>query len=58
MMQKHENDISCLVLEAAYTIRVALGPGLLEWGYETLLCHELQKFRAGCADSGTLTDSV
>ena len=58
MTRKHENDISCLVREAASTIHVALGPGLLEWGYETLLCHELQKFRAGCADSDTLTDNV
>ena len=43
MTQKHENDISYLVRKAAYTIHVALGPGLLELVYETLLCHELRK---------------
>lgn len=43
MTQKHENDISYLVRQAAYTIHVALGPGLLESVYETLLCHELRK---------------
>lgn len=43
MTQKHENDTSYLVRKAAYTIHVALGPGLLELVYETLLCHELRK---------------
>ena len=43
MTQKHENDISYLVRKAAYTIHVALGPGLLESVYETLLAHELRK---------------
>ena len=43
MTQKHENGISYLVRKAAYTIHVALGPGLLESVYETLLCHELRK---------------
>jgi GxxExxY protein len=43
MTQKHENDISYLVRKAAFTIHQALGPGLLESVYETLLCHELRK---------------
>ena len=43
MTQKHENDISYLIRKAAYNIHTALGPGLLESVYETLLCHELQK---------------
>ncbi|MDQ2769218.1 MAG: GxxExxY protein [Bacteroidota bacterium] len=43
MTQKHENDISYLVRKAAYNIHVALGPGLLESVYETLLSHELRK---------------
>lgn len=43
MTQKHENDISYLIRKAAYDIHVALGPGLLESVYETLLCHELRK---------------
>ncbi|MBF9221613.1 GxxExxY protein [Hymenobacter ruricola] len=43
MTQKHENDVSYLVRKAAYTIHQALGPGLLESVYETLLSHELRK---------------
>ena len=43
MTQKHENEVSYLVRKAAYTIHVALGPGLLESVYETLMCHELRK---------------
>ncbi len=38
-----ENEISKQVVDAAYTIHVALGPGLLESVYETVLCHELRK---------------
>lgn len=43
MTQKHENDISYLIRKAAYSIHLALGPGLLESVYETLLTHELRK---------------
>ncbi|MBC6700031.1 GxxExxY protein [Hymenobacter puniceus] len=39
----HENDISFLVRKSALAIHTALGPGLLESVYETLLCHELRK---------------
>ena len=39
----HQNDISYLIRKAAFTIHTALGPGLLESVYETLLRHELQK---------------
>lgn len=38
-----ENDVSYLIRKAAYAIHTALGPGLLESVYETLLCHELRK---------------
>ena len=38
-----ENEISKSVVDAAYTVHVALGPGLLESVYETVLCHELRK---------------
>lgn len=38
-----ENEISKVVVDAAYTIHVALGPGLLESVYETVMCHELRK---------------
>lgn len=44
MTQKHENDISYLVRKGAFNIHQALGPGLLESVYETLLAHELRKF--------------
>ena len=39
----HQNDISYLIRKAAFTIHTALGPGLLESVYETLLRHKLQK---------------
>lgn len=39
----HENEISFSIRKAAYNIHTALGPGLLESVYETLLCHELRK---------------
>ena len=45
MTQKHENEVSYLIRQAAYEIRMALGPGLLESVYETLMCHELRKRR-------------
>lgn len=38
-----ENEISKQVVDAAYTVHVTLGPGLLESVYETVLCHELRK---------------
>ena len=38
-----ENDVSFLIRKAAYAIHSALGPGLLESVYETLMCHELRK---------------
>jgi GxxExxY protein len=43
MTQKHENDVSFLIRKAAYNLHIALGPGLLESVYETLLAHELRK---------------
>lgn len=43
MTQKHENDISYLIRQGACNIHQALGPGLLESVYETLLTHELRK---------------
>ncbi len=43
MTQKHEDDISYLIRQSAFTIHMGLGPGLLESVYETLMCHELRK---------------
>jgi len=38
-----ENEIATIVVDAAYKVHVALGPGLLESIYEVVLCHELKK---------------
>ena len=40
---RHENDIAREIVDAAYQIHVALGPGLLESVYEVVLAHELEK---------------
>lgn len=42
-MNKHENEIATLVLDAAFKIHKALGPGLLESAYKECLHHELLK---------------
>jgi GxxExxY protein len=39
----HENEIARLIVDAAYQVHTALGPGLLESVYETVLSHELAK---------------
>lgn len=38
-----ENQIAKIVVDVAYKLHVALGPGLLESVYETLMCHEFNK---------------
>ena len=35
--------IARLVVDAAYTVHINLGPGLLEKVYEVCFCHELEK---------------
>jgi GxxExxY protein len=44
-----ENEISGAILDAAYAVHVALGPGLLETVYEMALAHELKK-RGFCVE--------
>jgi GxxExxY protein len=39
----HENDIAKLVVDAAFKVHKALGPGLFESVYETVLAHEIEK---------------
>lgn len=38
-----ENEIAKVVVDAAYRIHIALGPGLLESAYQAILVHELRK---------------
>src|SRR5262249_6544876 len=37
----HENEISKIIVDAAYQIHRSLGPGLFESVYEAILAHEL-----------------
>ena len=38
-----ENEIAAVIVDAAYKVHVALGPGLLESVYQAALGHELRK---------------
>ncbi len=38
-----ENEIAKQILDAAFKVHTALGPGLLESVYEVILAHELRK---------------
>lgn len=38
----NENEISKIIVDAAYKIHTKLGPGLLESAYQAILVHELQ----------------
>ena len=40
-----ENEISKIIVDAAYKIHTTLGPGLLESVYEAVLAHELEQRR-------------
>jgi GxxExxY protein len=42
-LSSEEEKIGKQIVNAAYTIHKALGPGLLEKVYEVCLCHELRK---------------
>lgn len=42
----HENELSKIIVDAAYKIHTTLGPGLLESVYETVLAYELEQ--RGC----------
>lgn len=38
-----ENELAKIIVDAAYRVHVALGPGLLESVYEVVLAHELRR---------------
>jgi GxxExxY protein len=38
-----ENEVATVIVDAAYHIHLAMGPGLLESVYEAVLTHELTK---------------
>jgi GxxExxY protein len=40
-LSDEEERVGKAVVEAAYRVHSALGPGLLEQIYETCFCHEL-----------------
>ncbi len=42
----HENELSKIIVDAAFKINTNLGPGLLESVYEAVLAYELE--RRGC----------
>jgi GxxExxY protein len=39
----HENEITGIIVDAAFKIHTTLGPGLLESVYEAVLSYELEK---------------
>lgn len=39
----HINDITHEIIDSAYKVHTALGPGLLESAYQACLCYELKK---------------
>ena len=41
----NENEIAEIIVEASFKIHRALGPGLFESVYESLLAYELKKFQ-------------
>lgn len=42
-LTREEERIGRLIVDAAFTVHKALGPGLLEHVYEVCFCHELTK---------------
>ena len=41
---EREEMVAAKIVDAAYTVHKALGPGLLEKIYEVCFCHELLTF--------------
>jgi GxxExxY protein len=49
-----ENEIATIIVDAAFKIHKALGPGLLESVYQTTLSYELQKRGLGVVQQAAL----
>lgn len=47
-LSDREEEIGKVVVDSAYTVHKALGPGLLEHVYEVCFCHELTKRGLSC----------
>ncbi len=47
-LSKREEFIAEKIVDAAYTVHMILGPGLLERVYEVCFCHELSKRELKC----------
>jgi GxxExxY protein len=43
ILTKREEELCRIIVDCAYKVHVALGPGLLEKIYEACFCHELSK---------------
>ncbi len=43
LLSKYEEILAKKIIDAAFTVHKALGPGLLERIYEVCFCHELSK---------------
>lgn len=43
VLTQREEDLCRIIVDCAYKVHVALGPGLLEKIYEACFCHELSK---------------
>ncbi len=43
LLSKREESIAKKIVDAAFAVHKALGPGLLERVYEVCFCHELSK---------------
>ncbi len=47
-LSDREEEIGKAIVDAAYSVHKALGPGLLEHVYEICFCHELTKRGLSC----------
>jgi len=48
ILSEEEEFLGKMIVDAAYKVHLALGPGLLEKVYEICFCHELSKRNLSC----------